>query len=233
MTYEFSKSEINEVYHKFPKLKLTQKGVWEGTIDFDRTYRDYRIIDNYQIRIIIPDNYPDSIPFVQEIGGKAKAIAEKYNIKDPRDFHWNPGNGTACLCVKQQEKIKFPPGSTLVSFIENLVISYFYGLSYFKDHKKWPWREYSHGGLGILEYYAENPVEQTKDTLETLSVVFRDDVNWKKYRKHIKNPTNNKSCICGSKEPFAQCHSLAWQGLMRLHDDIHRLKLNAYKLFSK
>jgi len=83
------------------------------------------IIDSYQIRIIIPDNYPDSIPFVQEIGGKAKAIVEKYGIIDPRDFHWNPGNGTACLCVKQQEKIKFPPRSTLVYFIENLVILYF------------------------------------------------------------------------------------------------------------
>ncbi len=233
MVYEFSKSEINEVNHKFPKLKLTREVVWEGTIDFDKTYRDYRIIDNYQIRIIIPDNYPDSIPFVQEIGGKAKVIAEKYGIKDPREFHWNPENGTVCLCVKQEEKIKFPLGSTLAYFIENLVIAYFYGLSYFKDHKKWPWREYSHGGLGMLEYYAEDPIEQTKDSLKILSALFHDDINWKKYRKHIKNPTNNKSCICSSKKLFAQCHSLSWQGLMRLHDDIHRLKLNAYKLFSK
>lgn len=234
MPYEFSQEKLDEIRRKFPGLEYVQGAGWRGTLEFDKIHEDYRIIDSYQIAICIPKDYPNSIPLVGEIGSRAKTIVEKHEIKDPRDLHCClKGNAAqVCLCVKQQEKIKFPVGESIVFFMETLVVPYFYGLSYFEENKRWPWREYSHGGLGMLEYYAEDSTKQTKTNIETLSIAFQSDMYWKKYRKQTQNPNGSKLCICGSSRPFNECHSLAWKGLMRLHEDLRRLKLNAYKLFS-
>ncbi len=231
--YDFSKAEIAAVKKRFPKLNYTNPGAWKGILEFDSAYHEYRIIDKYEVIIIVPSDYPARMPFVSETGGRIPFIANKYRLKDIRDIHWTKENG-ACLCVRQEEKIKLPPGSNLVYFLENLVVPYFYGLSFFEERGRWPWREYSHGGLGLLEYYAEDPLEQTKESIEKLTPIFTGDKeNWKKYRAQLMSPSANKICICGSKQPFSDCrHGLAWRGLVRLHQDLKRLGLNPYKVFS-
>jgi hypothetical protein len=231
--YDFPPDEIAAMKKRFPKLKYEKKGLWIGTLDFDREYREYRIIDSYEVAIRTYD-YPNRLPFVTSKDDRIKSIVEKYKIKDVRDLHWTDGNG-ACLCVRQEEKIKFPPGSDFVYFMDNLVIPYFYGLSYFEENGYWPWLEYSHGGLGLLEYYAKDPIEQTAESIAALTDIFTGDKNnWRKYRAQIVNPNPNKACICGSGKPFSECtHALAWKGLARLRDDLKRLHLNPYKVFTQ
>lgn len=231
--YDFSRAEIVSVRKRFPRLDCTKPGVWEGILEFDHKYRDYRIIDAYNIIIVTPPDYPDRMPLVSETAGRVFSIAKKHNLADIRDIHWTKENG-ACLCVRQQEKTKLPPGSDFVYFVENLVTPYFYGLSFFEEYGRWPWREYSHGGLGVLEYYAEDPTEQTKESIEKLVPVFTGDkAHWKKYRAQLVSPSINKICICGSKQSFSSCrHGLAWKGLLRLHEDLKRLGMNPYKVFS-
>lgn len=231
--YSFSQEEISLVQTKFPKLKLEQQGIWKGDLDFFAEYEGYQIKDSFKIFIITPDTYPSQLPFLIEIGGRTQAIAQKYKIADLRRLHCNPRqNNTACLCVKQEEKNRFPAGSNLVFFIESLVIPYLFGLSYFEKHGKWaPWGEYSHGALGILECHAEYPGNITEQDIREIIRILRTDENWKEYSKQLRKPSGEKFCICGSRKPFIKCHKLAWQGLQRLYFDIQNYQLNVRQLF--
>lgn len=229
--YDFSEEEISAVRNKFSKLELIQPGTWKGILDIDAVYNGHRIQDFFEVLIVATDKYPEEIPMIAEVGGRTKAIGDKYNLKDRRDLHYNLANGIACLCVKQEEKIKFPPGSNLVNFIDNLVTPYFYSLSYFDQNGKWPWGERSHGGLGLLEFYAENPVTQSKEEIENLVKVFRQDKNWKEYNKQIRKLSGGRSCLCGSGRPFKKCHSQAWQGIKRLVEDSKKLRINIDSMF--
>ena len=232
-SYEFSPEEVAAVKSRFPKLEYISTGVWKGILEFDHIYRDYRIIDSYEIGIAVPAIYPTRLPFVFDLKGRAMAAAKKHGKKSVLDSHWSPGHGV-CLCVRQEEKIKFPPGSDMIFFIENLVIPYFYGLSYFEEYGQWPWREYGHGGLGVLERHAEETEEQTREDLGAILPVFRDDLkNWRKYRAQFVRPSGNKNCFCESGKQFFECHPLAWKGMVRLYEDLKRLRLNPYKFFSK
>ncbi|PIZ44974.1 hypothetical protein COY31_01340 [Candidatus Wolfebacteria bacterium CG_4_10_14_0_2_um_filter_39_18] len=232
--YNFSQKEIDEVQIKFSKLKLDQQGVWKGIIDIYAEYEGYQINDAFEILIITPSIFPSQPPLMIEIGGRTQAIAKKYKITDLRRLHCNPSQrNTACLCVRQEEKEKFPPGSNLVVFTENLVVPYLYGLSYFEKFGKWPWGEYSHGGLGVLEYHAEDPTEITEQGIRENTKLLRADENWKEYSKQLRKPSSEKFCICGSRKPFRKCHKKAWQGLNRLYSDIHNFELNVRQLFQK
>lgn len=231
--YDFPEDEISAVRNKFPKLTLMSAGVWEGEIDIDAVYNGQQIKDNFKIGIVASDKYPDELPAMIEIGGRTDAIADKYKLTDRRDLHYNIKSRVACLCVKQEERVKFPHGSNLVTFVDNLIVPYLYGLSYYDQYGKWPWGEYSHGGLGLLEFYAEDPTEQTKDDIEKVAKVFVADDNWKEYSRQLRKPSAFRACICGSKKQFQKCHPDAWQGLLLLHADIKRLGLNIYKLYRR
>lgn len=231
--YNFSQEEINAVQAKFPKLKLEKQGIWEGNLDFFVEYEGHQIKDAFEICIITPDTFPSQLPFLIEVGGRTQAIAQKHKVTDLRRLHCNSRQqNTACLCAKQEEKIKFPPGSDLLLFIDNLVIPYLFGLSYFEKYGKWaPWGEYSHGGLGILECHAEYPTDITEQDIREIAKILRADENWKEYSKQLRRPSGEKFCICGSRKPFVKCHKLAWQGLQRLYSDIQNYGLNVRQLF--
>lgn len=233
MFHEFPKEEIDAVKARFPKLNYISIGAWKGILEFDRVYRDYRIIDSYEIGIAVQSGYPDVFPHVTELQGRALAAAKKHNKNNSLDSHWSREHG-ACLCVRQEQKIKFPPGSDMVFFIENLVIPYFYGLSYFEEFGSWPWREYAHGGLGLLERHAEETTESTKESLRAILPIFRDDLkNWRKFRAQFMEPRGNRACICELGLPISDCHPLAWTGIVKFHNDLKRLGLNPYKFFSR
>jgi hypothetical protein len=231
--HEFSEEEIAQVTSVFPGLKLISKYALEGIIEFYKEDRDYRIKDSYKIAIMASKGYPTKIPLVFERGGRTQSIADRYHLKDIRDLHYNTELKSACVCVKQEEKIMFPPGSNLVDFINNLVIPYLYGLSYFEEQGRWPWGERSHGVLGLLEFYAESSDELTKSSIEEVSETFRKDPNWKEYSKQLQKPRKDRACPCGSKKAFSKCHSKAWQGLLNLKENLTRLGLKAYKLYRR
>lgn len=236
MSYEFNQEEIQKISQLYPGLKF-EKGedihTWEGLLKFDRIYRGYRIIGSFECKIIILPGYPNIIPLVHEVGNRTEEIAKKWGISDLRDLHSNPSlYKSACLCVRQEEKIKFPPGSTFIDFMENLAIPYFYGLSYFNENGKWPWKEYSHGGLGLLEYHANDKTEINQEKIADIIRALRNDPSsWRKYRKNLQRRVDGSKCICGSKKMFEQCHPDALQGLLKLKSDISDLNLNVYKLF--
>ncbi len=231
--YEFSEQEIGAVRNKFPKLTLKSPGVWEGEIDIDAVHDTQRIVDRFTVLIIAPSTYPEELPLLLEMGGRTRAIVEKYKLRDARDLHYNPRTGVACLCVKQEESKKFPPGSNLVQFIESLVVPYLFGLSNYDKRGVWPWGEYSHGGLGLLESYAENQESFNKEDIERVAGSFRADDKWKAYSKQLQKPNGKRVCLCGSGQLFENCHPVAWSGVKRLNAELKRLGLNPYKLYRR
>jgi hypothetical protein len=228
----FSDEEISAVKNRFPKFELVRIDTWRGDLDFYAEFSGHAIRDQYLVSITVPGGYPNEIPAMRETGGRTKAIADKYKITDLRDLHCNPDGGVACVCVKQEEKARFPTNSNLLTFVDQLAVPYLYGLSYFDEFKKWPWPEYAHGPLGILERYTEDLTGHTRGNIIFIAPSFTGDVkNRKKYREHLLKPGYKKLCPCGSGKFFSVCHPLAWDGLLCLRADLRRLGLDPKTLF--
>jgi len=199
----------------------------------DAVFDGQRLTGDFQIRITAVNPLSDRIPALYETGGRTEAIAKKWGITDPRTLHRNGKNGPACVCVTQFEKRKFPPGSNLLVFVEELVVPYLFGLVFYEANKRWPWGDYSHGSMGLLEFYADDMTPQTAEDVEEIMPTVRREDNWEEYRKQFRKPRANRPCLCGSKKPFLQCHDRGWKGLLRLNSEIHRLNINVEKLFKR
>lgn len=221
-SYAFSNEEIAEVKVEFPNLDLVKQGVWRGTLTFDRVYREYRIADEYEVEIEVPKDFPDTIPRMSEMAGRTEEIAKKYNLGDIRDLHKNTHDGTACLCVKQVEREKVPPGSTVCDFINALVIPYLYGLSYFEEQGKWPWKDYGHGFRGLVEFYADDLAPQKKRAVNAVLTALSKDADRRTYLLLLLAPSMSPSCVCGSSKSLKECHPNLWIGTQRLRSDMDR-----------
>jgi hypothetical protein len=103
------------------------------------------------------------------------------------------------------------------------VVPFFYGLSYYDRHSKWPWSEYSHGDLGIFEFYVENKKNDNNPKLVKTCYDSLSEIGKKLIidKKRIKG---HWPCICGSKEKFRKCHKLALEGLWALKNDLGKLE---------
>ncbi len=221
----FSDEEISLVIARYSRLKRIDTGTIEGILDLNATYEECTLTDSFQIRITAKNPHSDRIPALYEIGGRTKSIAKKRGLSDIRDLHCNL-DGSACVCVKQVEKQKFPAGSNLFVFVEELVVPYLYGLSYYENHKKWLWGEYPHGSLGLLEFYAnDHSPQEREDILEVLQIMFSREKNWKDYHRQFHRPSAKRPCLCGSGRSFRKCHPEAWSGLRQLKKEIERLHL--------
>lgn len=227
----FSDEEIALVRERYQQLKRTGPGVVEGILTMQAVYDGERIDENFQVKITAQNPNSHRIPALYETGGRTKAIAEKYAIVDLRALHYNPNDETACVCVRQEEKYKYPPGSDLLTFIENLAVPYLYGLTFYDQHQRWPWGDYAHGSLGLLEFYADEPIEQNEEDVNDVLTAIRKEINWKDYHKQIRNPNEKKACVCGSGKPFGTCHEKVCAGLNHLRGELNRLGMNLKTLF--
>lgn len=127
---------------------------------------------------------PESImqngwPRVYETDGRYTRIAQKTNVPTV-DLHFFP-DGSCCLGINY-----FPERNlTLERFVNELVIPFFYRLSYIDrfgidSARSDLWREYSHGELGHREYQ--------EDMLKTSGSLGR-----------------NAPCLCGSGRKYKMC----------------------------
>jgi len=180
----------------FPRLHYNEEeNTIVGFLDFSASYdseRDKFVIDpsgnceeilenlirdSYQIRIAFSESDTCGLPKVYEIGGRAREIADKLKINNTRDLHVEE-NGSCCLGI-------FSP-SALVQYQEisnfiNLLINFFYVLSYREKNHSEPWPSYPHGEEGMIEYLRK----------------FKGDENRKVSR--------NAPCPCGSGKKYKKC----------------------------
>lgn len=225
-TYKFNTEEVKEVLLRFPKLHLLKPDILEGDIEINAKYDEIEIKDTFTIRVINQKN----IPKVFEIGGRVEKIEEKYNVKQRIDLHiYN--DKSVCFGVFHELKLKFPEGSKLITFFDNLVIPFFYALSFYEKYKYWAWGEYSHGSLGILESYFGKVEDLSIIELKKIGAILRYSSNWKDINIQFRRPSGEKSCVCGSSKSFEKCHPKAYQGLMYLYLNMKKKQINANKIF--
>jgi hypothetical protein len=146
---------------------------------------------------------------------------------DPiEDRHFSRMDKSACLCSPLEEG-EFPdPKFNLTYFIERLVVPFLYGQAFYTQHGRWPWTEYAHGSVGLLEAYVNvhNPARAT-DCLRLLA----QDGNWPKVKTALQQKPHMKGhtrCFCPKSDNIRRCHPRAWRGALQLQLDIQNLAIS-------
>jgi hypothetical protein len=171
--------------HSDLKLSEDAPGRWvvRGLLSFSATFNGTTINDAFYILIVLPDDYPNSPPVVQETGGRI-----------PADFH-QYGDRTLCLGVPVEVYGRFKADPRLLAFVKTLVIEYLYGYAYQQKHGTLPFGELSHGCQGIREYYHHAFNTQDVQIVLALLKILADET----YRGH-------HACPCGSGKILRKCH---------------------------
>jgi hypothetical protein len=179
--------QFEELVQTFPGLELYQDapGRWviRGTLSFSATFQSVTIADAFSILIILPNDYPDSPPAVQETGGRI-----------PGNFH-QYGDRTLCLGAPVEVVRRFKADPRLLAFVETLVLEYLYGYAHFEKHGIMPFGELSHGCQGIREYYLDAFNTGNVRIVLALLKVLADGA----YRGH-------HLCPCRSGKILRKCH---------------------------
>lgn len=154
--------EVQSALLQYPKLKLLKTGdAYSIQGEWD-VFGETKFIRSYQIRIHIPDDYPQEVPRVFEIGGEIQPIPDR---------HINP-DSSACLFAPPQRWEKWPPRLGMKEFLDGPVREFFFSQAYFELEKEWPFGEWQHGNVGVVEYYllklGLRSVRQLKELLQYL-----------------------------------------------------------------
>lgn len=142
------------------------------------------------------------------------------------DRHFNPVDKSACLCSPFEEREFVEPSFDFRRYLEELVIPFLYGQTYYIDHKRWPWRDYSHGTIGLLQSYAWF---SDRIDLQLCLRILRERKDWPTVRSALLQRGRVKGyvpCFCGTKRNIRTCHPDAWCGIELLRQKVRSLRVN-------
>lgn len=177
-----------ELSQTFPNLivskevdKIIVKGTWS-------VYGKEEHIIDYDIKIVLNNDYPYSVPKVWEISNK---------IEKTKDRHFNQPDHDACLFVPPERWEQWPIGASFTDFLNGPVKAFFFSQAFYDYKGKWPFGEWSHGLLGVLEYYALKlgfqKIAFIKQGLQ-LALLPKLQRQWK--------------CPCNNKTRLIRCHGI-------------------------
>ena len=112
------------------------------------------LCDSFSIRIELDALDQNGWPTVYKIGGRRTRNADRENI-ETIDLHFYP-DGACCLGLQLLANRR----TTLKEFMDELVVPFFYRLSYTDVHsleaaRQDLWDDYSHGDQGLREYLSD------------------------------------------------------------------------------
>jgi len=185
---EIIRVQALQVTNKYEGLEFLQNDngicLLKGVLAFEGEYESLVLADAFDIEMQIPPDYPDNLPVVKEIG---------YRI--PREFHTYSGDNTLCLAAPLAVKIQFSLNKTLLGFIENLIIPFFFNYLHLQQYETLPFGELSHGAKGILEFYKSHlHIPESGIVLRMIKLLATQD-----YRGYSK-------CPCNSGKNLRNCH---------------------------
>ena len=142
---------------------------------------DSYICDSHSIKIELDALDRNGWPAVYEAGGRHARVADREQV-DAIDLHFYP-DGACCLGLQPLADRR----TTLKEFMDEMVVPFFYRLSYTEAHglevaRRHLWGEYSHGDPGLREY------------LSDLADIAR------------LGQGRNDPCACGSGRKYKRCH---------------------------
>ena len=209
--FHLTEKDILLIKETQPQLIYKSKNkILTGFLEFEGEYQGYKIKDNYKLEIDFNNQQP--LPLVKEINGKIEKISKDKNL-NLTNLHINYGDidGGLCLCSRFKafeytDKLKnsLSPG---INFIQELVIPFLYGISYFEKHNEFPFGAIEHGAKGLIREITNNkgyfkylqiyskilPEEATKFINEYTYFFNLENVIYKN-----KKIGRNKLCPCNS-----------------------------------
>lgn len=179
-----------------------------------------RIRDSYSVEVDF--NVKDELlPLIKETGGRIQTIARERSLK-LADLHIN-STGEACLCFEFEKPSFLLNGFNVPDYFHRLVIPFFYAESYFEKHSIWPWGQYSHGELGMFEWYFDKADHDGFRAIESSIAFLKRHKGKNNYETQLRGERKIKghqNCPCGSGKIFRDCHSRAFKGLWKMHEEI-------------
>lgn len=151
--------------HSALELSVSDSGtlVVSGSVAFSIGHAGHTVSDSYHIGIHIPDDYPDSPPFVYETEGKI-----------PAGFGHFMQAGNFCLGAPVEVRRTFAQHKSLLGFINQQVIPYLFSYSFKREHGRLPFDDLHHGLVGLLQYYGEHFGTEFIPTLKLLKCLADD-----------------------------------------------------------
>jgi len=185
---QWLEEQIADVLKKYPDFEVKESEAsytLSGKFIMNAEYNNIPLYDEYEIEIVVDANFPDEVPAVRYLGNDI-----------PTAFEHFYSNGTLCLGASCELYDFLEEKKSLCSFIDEIVMSYFYAVSYYRRYGIVPYGERSHGIKGIEEAYMER-YEVTDQNVLIQLMLYLADVY--RYRGH-------KECPCGSGMKFRDCH---------------------------
>lgn len=183
------KDQVTTALERYPSLSLvSDKGGYTltGILTLDKSYNDIPVYEDYHIRIFVPEDFPLHIPAVFDT-----------NNDVPSDFMHFLDDGSFCLGAHCDLRSFLEEKPSLTAFIDELLMSYLYSVSYYKLYGLMPFGERSHGVKGMLEAYQERYA--TGENNQLLAHLLCMVVGAIPYRGH-------HLCPCGSGKKLRNCH---------------------------
>lgn len=178
---------FKELQGEFPNLTLTyENGSYyvRGEILFHAQYNEEEITNlSFLIELEIAPSYPNNPPVTRELGGRI-----------PNSFH-TFSDGTLCLGAPLAISMTFVKNPTLLGYVKEQLIPYFYSFIYKERNNELPYGELEHNSKGIMSYYKEL-LEVTSDEV-VLRFLYL--LAFQKYRGH-------QLCPCRSGSILRKCH---------------------------
>ena len=136
--------QVLEVQHKYSLIadRIVKDGSHElcGLLPFVANHAEMVIRDKFSIRILVPYNYPRGMPAVWETEWKV-----------PITYHRNP-DGQLCLGTPVEIMLELSENPSLLEFVEQVVVRYLFGFSFWKKTGVMPFGERAHGAFGKMEF---------------------------------------------------------------------------------
>jgi hypothetical protein len=223
-----NEEDVQWLAEHYQGLTVTPEGI-SGTVDIKATY-------NLETNLFlnIKKNTSDDVGGVRLSGSFKINIRERSikpfsklpalrieNIEPIPDRHINISDDSACLCSPLVEDEYLIPLFNFKSFFEKLVIPFLYGQLFYIQNGSWPWHDYSHGSMGLLESYVK--VSNPQKGEECLQLLKRDKY-WEKNIKPLlfsKEIKGHRPCICNTGNQIRRCHPEAWKGLILLKKNLN------------
>jgi len=178
----------HEVETEYPDLRvITERDTVFLRGSFPVTDGD-EILDRFLIEVQFPDDFPDSIPIVREIGGRIPWYEDRHVNR------MGAQAGEACPIVPEEWLIR-PDRDSIRNFLAGPTRNFFLGQIVVEQGKPWPFGERPHGMPGLWEFYGELVGTTDKAAIRGyLSYLSRENLK------------GHWECPCGSKKRLRNCH---------------------------
>jgi len=218
-------ADIEYIEKIHPELNLSNDNkTISGRIGFTAVYNED--INSFTIN---PNEQHEGIKFTNEFNIKIELngftsgfpkliVLEDFPQKAERHFYTDADKLIACVCGVVEE-LEFMENFNIKDYIEQKVVPFLYGQLFFDKYEKWPWSDYSHNTLGVLESYSNSNNDRYVDEIIRRLKNQKDWAILEKILNSKEQPKGHTSCICIKKDYIRRCHPTAWNGLKKIYKD--------------